>query len=190
MNMPTHHVALLLCLVAAALFGLARTAGAAQPVEVPVTVLGLTIGQSTEADVQAMLREQGGQIIESGTHPISDGLVMKVKGNLGLEGLTTSRFGFSADKRLQMVILTMGKHRFDPVLQTLRKKYTYVSGNRPFVGDRDALLRSGDVEIVLAAPHMSFEMHVIYSTQDMLELFLSAVERAEAERQRAHDERL
>lgn len=173
----------------ALLIGAVASPSTAQAAET-ASVLGVLIGQSSLEDVRSMIHEHGGRITRNDTSAVTQGALLIVQGNLGLEGLSETAFLFDTSGKLALAALTLSKHRYDAVLASLRSKYRYVSGNKPFVGNADATLRAGDVEIRLEAPHMSFEMSAIYGT-DAAWKQLADNQRQQAEaKQRAQDSRL
>ena len=58
-----------------------------------------------------------------------------------------------------------------PTFEMLRKKYTLVSKQIPFVGDSSARFSQGASVILLDAPHLSFEMTLSYLSETLLAAF-------------------
>lgn len=75
-------------------------------------------------------------------------------------------FIFSKDNKLDAVLLTISKNNFESILSSLSSKYKVIEKHQQFVGDAYAKLRGGNINIFLQAPHLSFEMSLIYSTDD------------------------
>ena len=73
---------------------------------------------------------------------------------------------FSDDNRLDAAVLAISKHKFDSILSSLSSKYKIIQKHKQFVGDAYAKLKGGNINIVLQAPHLSFEMSLIYSTDN------------------------
>lgn len=155
-----------------------------------VTVLGVTLGAATPDEVRAMIREYGGTVLDQASQSLTGGPMIKAGGSLGLEGLQETLFLFDAQDRLVAVHMTLPKDRYDAILASLRGKYRYVGGRRPFVGDADATLRAEDVEIRLEAPHLSFEMSATYGTDAFWRMFEAYLERKARARRQAQDQRL
>lgn len=130
----------------------------------PVRVLGLEIGRSTPEELRRMVSEHEGRLEGPSVSAITGGPLWIARGALGLEGLIRSAFVFDTDDRLVAVVMTLHKHRFGETLDVLRRKYRYVGGHQPFVGDAHAELRAGDVRILISAPHLGFEATLIYGT--------------------------
>jgi len=91
--------------------------------------------------------------------------------NFNFDGLTGSvTLVFDEDEKLSAISMNILKSRdlnnsrFDIILKSLTSKYKLVRKNKPFVGDTSAILKKGDVNISFEAPHMSFEMSLVYST--------------------------
>lgn len=74
-------------------------------------------------------------------------------------------FIFDDKKTLDAASLTMRKDIFDSIITSLKAKYKLVKHQRPFVGNAYAKFVKNQVNIAVDAPHMSFEMSVIYSTE-------------------------
>lgn len=60
----------------------------------------------------------------------------------------------------------LGLASFDRIYQNLAEKYSLVRKDVPFVGDKYVRFEQGDTIIEIDAPHMSFDMAVIYMTAD------------------------
>ena len=73
---------------------------------------------------------------------------------------------FDDDNKLDAAVLTISKHKFDNILSSLSSKYKVIEKHKQFVGDAYAKLKGGNINIVLQAPHLSFEMSLIYSTDN------------------------
>jgi hypothetical protein len=82
--------------------------------------------------------------------------------DLEFEGLESVTLIFGEDQKLQAVLTTLSKDRFDALFASLKKKYKLISSSIPFVGDASAKFTNGNTEISLNAPHMSFEMEMNY----------------------------
>ncbi len=119
---------------------------------------GLEIGKSTWKEA-----EQRYRIERKGINKYTLGPVFKMPPDqVHFEGLRDITLIYWPDGRLAGVLLTMGKFRFDEVVDMLAEKYQLVSRQRPFVGNASAEFRDGDTKIVVDAPHLSFDMTVVY----------------------------
>lgn len=134
------------------------TANAAQ-------LLGYTVGKSTYAEVKASLQERGASPRDKGTSVHSGGPMLEALGRpLGVEGLQSAFMIFDARNRLAGGLLTLHKSRYDAVVQALKAKYTLVHEVQHFVGNRFAEFRADSALVTVDAPHLSFELTVLYRT--------------------------
>lgn len=128
---------------------------------------GLDIGKSTIKDVKekypleykGINKYSGGKKYSIDTH------------NLQFEGLLNVNIIFGKNEKLLAVLTTLDKRKFDPLYNSLRRKYQLVSKKIPFVGTKIAKFIDGKTEITLNAPHMSFVMEMNYINQDFLKKF-------------------
>lgn len=143
---------------------------------------GLELGQSTLDEAKAKYRLQ-----HVGTSRYTDGPIFELDpGQVDFQGLQQVKLIYWPDGKLGGVILTLGKYRFDEVVGMLTEKYRLVSRERPFVGDASAELRDGKTRILVEAPHLSFEMTVLYVTDALFTQF-EARQRREEARKKAHE---
>lgn len=130
----------------------------------PVGPFGLGINLSRLADTEKALAPANPTDI--GINKYIGGTMLECGGDgLGIEGLKSVLAIHDPSGLLRAVILNMGKHRFDAVFSHLSKKYDLVRKEIPFVGDRSAEFKAGNVLITIEAPHMSFDMTAMYIDQ-------------------------
>lgn len=92
---------------------------------------------------------------------------------LGVEGLTKLVAIFDKTKTLVAVVMTMPKN-VNSTYSKLSEKYKTVSNNIDlFMGNGSAKLEKGDSWVMIEAPHLSFQMDVMYATKG----FMADVER-------------
>ena len=84
-----------------------------------------------------------------------------------------------ASNRLAAVILTLDKRRYAELKKVLASEYRLVSDRAPFVGDQKARFRKGAVTITADAPHLSFDMSIIYA-HDKFESAMEAGQKQQA----------
>ena len=105
------------------------------------------------------------QAQQRGTNRYSKGPMFKAQGRaFDIGGLQDVWFVFDEREVLVGVQMTMAKNDFDHVYQNLAGKYRLVRKDIPFVGNKSARFQQGDIVIDFNAPHMSFEMEVVYRT--------------------------
>lgn len=122
------------------------------------TAFSLTLGKSTEADMKDRY-----QVEHSGVNRYSDGNMYQIAVHqVAFDGLKELTAIFDDQGTLTALLATFHKHRFDYLNQAIGKKYRRVSQQIPFVGNKKATFRDGGTEIILDAPHMSFELTLSY----------------------------
>jgi len=129
---------------------------------------GLSIGVSQPDDVL----ERFPSAAAAGSNSWTGGAMYRVDGaQLPLQGARRATFVFGQDDRLDAVLITLNKRRFDAVRRLLDEQYPRVSARIPHVGDAHVEWRVGDVIIELDSPHMSFDMQLEYQTRRFVEQF-------------------
>lgn len=151
--------------------------------------LGLEIGAATAAQVKAKL---GGttSLSELGKNKFTEGVMLGGDGGgLGVDGLKQITFIFGKDDVLQAVLMTLEKD-FNRTFEMLRKKYTLVSKQIPFVGDSYARFSQGASAVVLDAPHLSFEMTLRYISSAFDQAYKARAKADDNRHEREQEEKL
>ena len=99
----------------------------------------------------------------------SRGIMLEGPGQgLGIDNLSEVLFVFDEQDKLVGVRMTFPKspldQNFESLLGYLSAKYPLVSKQIPFVGNKSARLKQGDVVIEAYAPHLSITMTILYMT--------------------------
>lgn len=129
-----------------------------------VAPLGFVVGKATLKEIKDGVPGSA-KLSNEGTNRYSKGPMFKAKGRaFDIEGLQDVWFVFDEREVLVGVQMTMAKNDFDRVYQNLAGKYRLVSKDIPLVGNKYARFQQGDIVIEFNAPHMSFEMEVVYRT--------------------------
>jgi hypothetical protein len=149
--------------------------------------LGQELGVATYAQVK---QQVGGKtdLSDAGTNKFSGGKMLQGNGDgLGMTGLSEVTFIFDHADTLAGVMMTLPKDSFKATLKALSAKYKLVDSVVPFVGNASAKLKQGDSIIKLDAPHLSFEMQVLYLTNSLNQAFQqqSSSERTAKEKRQA-----
>lgn len=149
--------------------------------------LGLELNVATYAQVKQQL---GGKtsLTDAGTNKYSGGRMVESNGDgLGIDGLSSITFIFDKADKLAAVLMTLPKDSFAKTLSALSGKYKLLEKQVPFVGNASAKLQQGETIIELNAPHMSFQMTVMYATQALKQSFTQQAsnERAAKEKRQA-----
>lgn len=152
----------------------------------PARALGFEIGKATVAEVRTVMTERAGPPRESGTSAVTGGELLVFDADRTVAGMKEEVFVFDTDGHLTAAVLTLSKDRYDEVLKALRSKYALVDEQRPFVGNRSARFKAGVVEIVVDAPHLSFDMAVLYATPAFRQQ-MKAQQRREQDAERRRD---
>lgn len=164
------------------LLALSATAvGAAEPTK----ALGFALRVDTADTVRARLEADSIPFDSAERNQLTSGPVIRIAGPaFGVDGLSAVALVFDEQGKLVAAHLTLAKHRYPALLETLKAKYRLKDEARPFVGDRYAnFVASDGVLIEAMAPHMSFDMSVLYrdaSIDDAVSR-LQAKEKARAE---------
>lgn len=143
-----------------------------------LSAFGFTLGKTTYAEVQSR-----GQA--AGTNRYSGGPMLTLSpGEVTLEGLQSFLLIFDPEQRLAAMVLTIGKHRFDSVHELLRGRYAVREARVPFVGNRYVRYGATGSTIELDAPHLSFEMTLLYQRDDFVKAFRAEQQRERDDKQR------
>lgn len=144
---------------------------------------GFELGKATYSEVTAKYPAK-----QSGTNEYSQGKVIAVdKSNFELNGLQGDViFTFDTNDKLIAVVAILHKDKFDDIFSSLRK-YKLVSKNVPFVGNKSAKFKDGTCEIILDAPHLSFQMELIYVMSDFYKKLQNSTKQEEQNRKSKQD---
>lgn len=159
------------------------TQGTVDAADASLRPLGIGLGAKVD-EVRAHLDAAGARCRAS-TNADSRNLVLSCRGGFQLAGLQQSQFVFSADGILQGVVLTLPKDRWRDVTAALSERYSTERRVEPFVGSRSAQYRGAGGRVIAEAPHLSFEMTVVYATDWLLEQSAKRAAERESEARRA-----
>lgn len=151
--------------------------------------LGLELGKATTEDFRASFPDS----YENGINAYSNGEMYGLRMNsINIEGIAKdASFIFDQDKKLACVIMVFNKNKFDELNAQLKQKYKKVIYSKiPFVGDKKVKYKDGKSVIEISAPHLSFEMEIIYSTQAFLDLYNNSLKQKENNRKKNEGELL
>ncbi|NPA40771.1 MAG: hypothetical protein GXO18_00650 [Aquificae bacterium] len=129
--------------------------------------LGLELGKATVKDAKKLYR-----LKEKGINKYSLGPMFTVPiSQTNIEGLKEATLIFDERGKLVAVILEFPKSKWNDVYKALRKKYRLIKSKIPFVGDRYAEFKDGKTLIMLDAPHLSFDMSLVYARKEFLDAY-------------------
>lgn len=117
---------------------------------------GLKIGEMTLSEFDKTRKVQDG-----GMNKWSGGPMRIIDPNsLSIKGIDNALAIFDENKILVGLIIDLDKSRFDEINKMASSNYKLISSNLPFVGDKTVRYSDGDTEIIILAPHMSFNMEL------------------------------
>lgn len=102
--------------------------------------------------------------------------------NIDIESISKVLMVSNPDGVIEAVVLTLGKNKFEEFSNNLKSKYKLIKSEIPFVGNKQVVFKDGDCEIEISAPHMSFDMDIIYATNNFLKKINNQVEKEEKEK--------
>ncbi len=112
-----------------------------------------------------VIQQKDDEMEEDGYSKWTGGKKFTSKGTAhNIEGAQSIIYIFNKEDLLDVVIINMHKDYFYKVNSYLKSKYKILSATLPPVGDKHTKYKQGNSIIQLDAPHLSFEMEVIYKT--------------------------
>lgn len=156
---------------------------AAEPTVGP---FGLAIGKDTMQELTS--RFNNSQCSYGNISPITKGpIVFCPSKYIDFEGLKDEvTIIFDTGNVLSAVQLVISKHQYESIRSSLAAKYKITGEKKAFVGDRYTKFNSSNINILLDAPHMGFEMTLLYSTKQFDETYnqyRNNLERAKKDKQ-------
>lgn len=140
--------------------------------------LGFELGKATIEDVQNTYKTT-----DAGISVHTEGKMLNVDAyEVGLQDLQKVLFIFNSDGTLSVVDMTFRKTKFDELYGQLNKKYKLVKKQIPFVCNKYAEYKNGKSTVKLDAPHMSFELDVIYGQNSFFKTMKEVNNRQEQQR--------
>lgn len=116
-----------------------------------VSVIGITINKDTKENVVSKYEV----ISENGNV-----LTLNEK-NIPIDNVSSAVVALENNK-VKAVLLVIQKSKFDYFYNLLKGKYKLTKKEIPYVGNKYASFIKDDVIILLDAPHLSFEMDLLY----------------------------
>ncbi|WP_375326633.1 hypothetical protein [Candidatus Tisiphia endosymbiont of Nemotelus uliginosus] len=90
---------------------------------------------------------------------------------VALEGVKELLVICNDDNIIQAIILTFNNKKFEEVYELLAEKYQPISNHFLNVTNKEAKFASNDCTIILDAPHVNFDVSLIYITNEFLTRF-------------------
>ena len=149
-----------------------------------VKALGYVLGK----DTYKRIKSNTNGLKNIGINKYSHGKMLEGLGtNWNIQGLRNATLIFDENDKLSVLMLSMDKSYFDRVTGFLGNKYTLKSKKVPFVGNKSAIFSKDNITIKVNAPHMSFKMDVIYST-DVFEREFERISKLETNKKDKHEQ--
>jgi hypothetical protein len=132
--------------------------------------LGLEIGVATLKDAKQSLGSKM-PLKEMGKNRYSHGPMLEGPGEkTEIQNLNNFTLIFDEQEKLNAVVMNFPKNELKPILASLKKKYKIQREQVPFVGNASARLTAADTVIDVDAPHLSFNMQVLYMSNKFLKM--------------------
>lgn len=139
-----------------------------------VSPFGLELNKATIKDLQSKY-----EILNITRKPTRETLISISPAVLDLRGLKASIFIFDQQNILQSVLLTMDKSHFNEMYKILSEKYKIDERLVPSAGDKYASFSYKDSFIKIVAPHLDFDLKIIYITKLYFKKYQDNQERLE-----------
>lgn len=150
---------------------------------------GLEIGKATVADAEKMYRIEKIRTNEDNFSGVISGYKVAVN-QVNFDGLKELKIGFNKIGVLKLVYAKLPKSQFKSLHESLSKKYKVVSQEIPFVGNSAVQYVNGSTVVLLDAPHLSFDMSMIYIPKDMLSVAIEHKEEKDAAKKKSQEDQL
>ncbi|MCX7099417.1 MAG: hypothetical protein NTV43_16090 [Methylococcales bacterium] len=148
---------------------------------------GLEIGKATLADVEKTYSIEQ----QTGVNKYSKGPVYKVPINqVNFDGLEELKITFNEKGVFIGLEATLQKSQLKSLHESLSKKYKVVSEDIPSVGNSFVEYLNGSTSIFLVAPHMSFEMRLIYANKEFLSGMDAQLQAEAAAKKKSQEDKL
>jgi hypothetical protein len=150
------------------------------------SIFGMEIGSMTESQLQSQYKVE-----LLGTNHYTQGNMYSVPvESIDFDGLKSLQVTFSKDGTLLIVLTKLPKTKFDYINGMLKKKYTLVRETVPYVGNKYVVYLEGETLIFLDAPHLSFEMELIYINEALYNDMVKQRDEAESQTQKSEASQL
>lgn len=137
-------------------------------VHADTSAFGMTLGKTT---LDEFMKEYP-SAVKKGISDWTDGEIYSVPVNdLNFEGVKADHVIFTQDGKLTAITIDIDKERFNKIHGMLSKKYKVTDKEIPFVGNKFVRCKSGDDVIELEAPHLSFEMNLLYAERKFMNAY-------------------
>ncbi len=130
------------------------------------SAFGLEIKKTTYEDVKKKYLGR-----DVGINKYSLGKMYDInRSNLDIGGMKSMRVIFNKNDELIAIITNFQKHRYGSLVNSLKNKYELISQTDEVAVDKSAKFQDGNTHISINAPHMSFDLKLVYIHKDFNEL--------------------
>ncbi|AGH81187.1 hypothetical protein PCNPT3_06235 [Psychromonas sp. CNPT3] len=131
------------------------------------TIFGMELGVMSEKNLKSKYN-----VRHTGTNKYTNGNMYSIPvSSIKFSDLKEVIVIFSANGKLEAVLTTFPKNKFNYLNSSIGKKYKLISQRIPFVGNKKVTYRDGSIEITLEAPHMNFNMSMNYISDNFTQAF-------------------
>lgn len=166
--------------IIASLLFLAATTVFAEPAP-----FGLEIGKATIADAEKMYRIE--KTVVSKYNFISYTVAVN---QVNFDGLKELLLELNEKGVLKVVYAKLPQSQFKSLHDSLAKKYKVIAHENPVVGNSFAQYSSGTTVILLSAPHLNFDMTMVYIPKDILAVVDAEREAKDVAKKKAQEDQL
>lgn len=132
----------------------------------------MRLGGTTESELKSVYSVQ-----LLGVSKYSGGNTYSVPvAEVNFEGLQKVTAVFDKGGILVAVFTVFPKTKFEYLNRALGDKYKLISQKIPHVGNKSAKYREGKTDILIEAPHMSFEMYMSYARDEFTQAYNEVVQ--------------
>ena len=133
---------------------------------------GFEIGTDTLMSSRTKAIEKGYAHKIDGKNKYTGGLMLDIDvSSAQVNGVKKLILIFDRQETLQGVIFNTRKNHFNNFDGFISQKYVPVKRQVPFVGNKYVEYQAPNAIIKLNAPHMGFEMNILYASQELLSSF-------------------
>lgn len=139
---------------------------------------GIKIKETTLSDIKKQYK-----FTNTGVNKYSGGAMLDLETTqLNFEGLNRISLIFGQDDKVLAILTVINKTRYEELFDMLSSKYTLISKEDAFVGNRSAEFKDDNTKIVLNAPHLSFTLNLNYIHNNFYERYIEKSEKEQQEK--------
>lgn len=129
------------------------------------SAFGMTLGKTTLDE----FTKEYPSAVKEGVSEWTNGAIYSIPTNdLSFDGVKGDYIIFTQEGKLTAITIDIDKERFNKINGMHSKKYKVIKKEIPFVGNKFVSYKNGDDVIELNAPHLSFEMNLLYAEKKFM----------------------